>query len=106
MIHICSDVDKDNDCSILIIMTVAGTTAQTYSMTDPAALTQIVYHDDETETGVLSHYLSNGGQIVMSEVGAAGGEFVKGTFNSTLACNSGCAGNIALTGTFSVALTQ
>jgi hypothetical protein len=106
IVQVCSDLDKDNDCSVLILMTIDGTTAQTYSMSSPDSLTQIVYHDDEAETGVLSHYLSSDGQIVVTESGSSAGESVKGTFSSTLACNAGCSGNIVLSGTFSVVLSQ
>ena len=106
IIKICSDLDRDNDCSVLIIMTLDGTTARTYSMNTPDALTQIIYHDDETETGLISHYLSSDGQIVVSESGSSAGEWVKGSFASTLACNAGCAGNIVLAGTFSLALSE
>jgi hypothetical protein len=106
IVQVCSDLDRDNDCSVLIIMSIDGTTAQTYSMASPDSLTQIVYHDDETETGVLSHYLSSDGQIVVTEIGSSAGELVKGTFSSTLECNSYCSGNIVLSGTFSVVLSQ
>lgn len=106
IVQVCSDLDRDNDCSVLIIMTIDGTTAQTYSMASPDSLTQIVYHDDETETGVLSHYLSRDGQIVLTEVGSSAGELVKGSFTSTLECNAYCSGNIVLSGTFSVVLSQ
>jgi len=105
-VQICSDLDKDNDCSVMIVMTIDGTTAQTYSMSTPGTLTQIIYHDDETETGVLSHYLSSDGQIVVTDSGASAGEPLKGSFTSTLACNSGCSGNIVLSGTFNVAMSQ
>jgi hypothetical protein len=106
IVQICSDVDRDNDCSVMIIMTLDGTTAQTYSMDSAESLNQIVYHDDETETGVLSHYISTGGQIVVSEVGSSKDDPVKGTFTAALACISGCSGNIALSGTFGFALSE
>jgi hypothetical protein len=107
LVQICADVDKDNDCSHLVIMTIDGTTAQTYPMddTDPLNNNQIVYHDDETESGILSHYLGTKGQIVLSEVGAPGAQ-VKGTFTTTLACNSGCAGNLTLAGEFDFKRTE
>jgi hypothetical protein len=104
-VQVCADVDKDNDCSHLFIVTIDGTTAQTYPMA-PDAVTQLVYHDDETETGVLSHYRSSDGAIQVTELGASAGDAVKGTFDTTLACNSGCSGNLAVSGSFSVALTQ
>jgi hypothetical protein len=105
-IQVCADVDADNDCSHLFVVTIDGTTAQTYSMATPDAVTQVVYHDDETETGVLSHYRSGDGAIQVTELGSSAGEAVKGTFDTTLTCNSGCSGNLAVSGSFSVALTQ
>jgi len=106
IVQICSDVDKDNDCSRLIIITIDGTTAQKYSMNSPDSLTQIVYQDDETETGILSHYMSSDGEVDVSEIGSTAGSAVKGAFTTTLACNSGCSGNITVTGNYNVALSQ
>ncbi len=102
VIQVCGDVDADQDCSQLIVMTLDGTTAKTYSLTAPDALSQIAYHDDESETGVLAHYLTSDGQVVVTEVGA----HVKGTFTAALTCNSGCSGNVNVTGSFDVPVSQ
>ena len=102
IVQVCADVDADQDCSHIVILTLDGTTAKTYSVTAPDAVSQINYHDDETETGVVSHYQSSDGQVVVTEVGAS----VKGTFAATMACNNGCAGNVTISGSFDVPLSQ
>lgn len=106
VIEICSDVDNDNDCSRVMILTLDGTSAQKYAMTSQQSLSQIVYHDDETETGVLSHYLSDTGEVDVDSIDDSGKGNVKGSFTANLACNSGCSGNIAVTGTYDIALNR
>ncbi len=106
VIEICSDVDKDNDCSRMMILTIDGTSSAKYPVTAPASLSQIVYHDDETETGVLSHYLSDTGEVDVDSIDDSGKGNVKGSFTANLACNSGCSGNIAVTGTYDIALNR
>ncbi len=106
VIEICSDVDQDNDCSRLMVMTIDGTSPAKYAMTSPASISQIVYHDDESETGILSHYISSDGEIDVDSIDDSGKGNVKGSFTANLACNSGCSGNIAVTGTYDIALNR
>lgn len=106
VVEICSDVDHDNDCSKLMIMTIDGTTAQKYAMDSIESLSQIVYHDDDPETGVTNHYISNSGEIKVNSIDITSGGTVKGAFNATLECNSGCTGTVGVTGNYYFVLNQ
>jgi hypothetical protein len=106
IIEICSDVNKDNDCSRLMVLTIDGTSAQKYTMASIDSPSQIVYHDDESAEGASSHYVSHDGEIDVSSMDTSGKGFVKGTFSANLACTSGCSGVIAVSGNYNVALNR
>jgi hypothetical protein len=104
IIQICRDVDRDNDCSQLIIMTIDGTTAQKYTMNSIESLSQIVYQDDDFNEGTIYHYLSNGGEITVTRYDA---NAIAGTFNASLERTDGGteATNIFINGSFNIDLT-
>ena len=103
VIQMCGNIDTNNDCSQLMIMTVNGAAAGTYSIKAGDTSSQIVYHDDES--GTAYHYESSTGAITLTSVGAAG-EPVQGVFSAVLECSSGCTGTTNASGTFSVVLSQ
>lgn len=105
VIQMCADVDKDNDCSQVIIMTMDGTSEKEYDISSLDSVSQIVYHDDDLENGITKHYISNNGKIKVTGIGTAG-DPVRGTFNATLECNAGCTGNVNVTGSFNVVLSN
>ncbi len=98
VVQLCSDVDKDNDCSKLMVITVDGTDANDYAMDSPDSATTIAYHDDDAENGVINHYISTGGDVRVIENGST----LKGTFTANLECVAGCTGTTSISGTFSV----
>lgn len=105
IIEMCSDVDKDNDCSKMLVMTIEGTTAQKYSM-DSASVTQINWHDDDPEESVTDHYLSTSGEVEVESIDDSTNGSISGTMNATLECNSGCSGNATVTGKYVIVLNQ
>ncbi len=106
VIEVCSDVDKNNDCSKVMIMTIDGTTAQKYTMDSADALSQIVWHSDDPEGSFTNHYLSSAGEIGVESINDTTGGFVAGTINATLECNSGCSGTATVSGKYQIALGQ
>ena len=104
VIQVCGDVGADGDCARIVILTIGGTTAQRYPLNTADTVTQLVYHADAPEAGVVNHYLSSAGTVDVTLIGAAAGEAVKGTFSATLTCNGGCAGDVTVTGSFDVPL--
>ncbi len=102
VIQLCRDVDKDNDCSKVMIMTIDGISPQTYTIDSPESATTIVYHDDKPERGVANHYIGTSGTIVVTGTGQA----LRGSFSAVLECNSGCTGTANVTGSFNVDISQ
>ncbi len=102
-IQICSDVDADNDCSKLVIMTINGTSAQDYTMDSMDSPNQVVFHDDDATETIINHYVSNGGDINVTQ---NDGSVVKGNFSTVFECNSGCTGTVLATGYFNIDVSQ
>jgi hypothetical protein len=102
IVQICHDLDQDNDCSQLVILTIDGTTAQTYTIASIESPSQIVYQDDDAAEGIVNHYLSTSGQINVTSID---GGFVVGTFSATVECSSGCTGTVPISGDFNIPLS-
>jgi hypothetical protein len=97
ILQICGDVDKDEDCSQMMVMTIDGTTPGQYTIDSIDASSQIIYHDE------LKNYVSTSGDIFVTSLGNAGGA-AQGRFNAVLECSSGCTGTVNMTGSFNVVL--
>jgi hypothetical protein len=103
IIHICRDLDQDNDCSQLVMLTIDGTTAKNYPIAAIDSPSQIVYQDDDAAEGVIKHYLSTSGQINVTRLDGQG---VEGWFSATVECNWGCVGSRPISGAFNIPLSQ
>jgi hypothetical protein len=103
IVQICRDLDQDNDCSQLVMMTIDGTTAQNYPITAIDSPSQIVYQDDDAVEGITNHYLSTGGQINVTRLDSQG---IEGWFSATVECNWGCTGSRPISGAFNIPLSQ
>jgi len=103
IIQICHDLDQDNDCSQLVILTIDGTTAKNYAIDSIESPSQIVYQDDDAVEGIVNHYLSKSGQINVTRLDSS---TVEGTFSATVECNSGCTGTVPISGNFNIPLSQ
>lgn len=103
IIQICRDVDQDDDCSQLVILTIDGTTAKNYPITAIDSPSQIVYQDDDAVEGIVNHYLSTSGQINVTRLDS---QFVEGWFSATVECNWGCTGTLPISGAFNLPVSQ
>ena len=103
VIQICRDVDQDDDCSQLVILTIDGTTAQNYPIAAVDSVSQIVYQDDDAVEGIINHYLSTSGQINVTRLDS---QIVEGWYSATVECNWGCIGTRPISGAFNLPVSQ
>jgi hypothetical protein len=103
IVQICRDVDQDDDCSQLVLLTIDGTTAKNYPISAVDSPSQIVYQDDDAVEGIVNHYLSTSGQINVTRLDSQG---IEGWFSATVECNWGCIGTRPISGAFNLPVSQ